>query len=312
MQNGSDGNTIKTECGIEIQADVDTVRLFVPEINTALIEPDVEDYLEAVCGDSTIEIELTDPIYCNTVDPDGTDFILIDFNTATPTVIPIKAAEVLKCKKGQGNKIQLAFDTTLKGGEYTLYVTKGADGNSLINPCQVETPAISIQLVIPELDVDLGPDLKFCLDSNILVILDAGRGWEHHLWNNGDTNQQSVAFEEGTYSVMVEDDVGCFGWDTMIIKKVDCVGIDELEKATLTVYPNPSTGIVYIQNNGKNRAIDVTVLDINGKEIYHVKEEITTAGKVKMDLSALNSGIYFVQLKAYNGPLVKTVKIVLE
>jgi PKD repeat protein len=69
------------------------------------------------------------------------------------------------------------------------------------------------------------------------------------------------------------------------------VGINEVTKKEMTLYPNPTTGIVHITNAEHT---DVIVYDINGKEIYH--QNNVSSSLHNIDLSAYNEGQYIVKI----------------
>jgi DNA-binding beta-propeller fold protein YncE len=65
--------------------------------------------------------------------------------------------------------------------------------------------------------------------------------------------------------------------------------------SALTVYPNPATGVVYVENEGNSEVA-----------LYSVKGELLlrTVGSV-VDLSALPSGVYVVKVGAKAAKVVK-------
>ncbi|GGZ62740.1 DUF7619 domain-containing protein [Mesonia mobilis] len=74
--------------------------------------------------------------------------------------------------------------------------------------------------------------------------------------------------------------------------------------AEVNLYPNPTSGVVSIQNN--------SALQIENVEVYSITgQKVLTSTSVKIDLSALSSGIYFVKLIAAEGTSI-TKKVVKE
>lgn len=71
------------------------------------------------------------------------------------------------------------------------------------------------------------------------------------------------------------------------------------------VYPNPSTGALYIVNSSVSKeSSQVQVLNAMGQIIL---EEIINSNYKNMDLSKLNNGVYFVKITSKNNSIVKRV-----
>ena len=78
----------------------------------------------------------------------------------------------------------------------------------------------------------------------------------------------------------------------------------------LTIYPNPTTGIVNIDfSNAQSEQVIVQVLDVVGKEVYTQSLGAIQKGQTTVDLSTEPSGVYIV--KATSGSSVTTQKLVL-
>ena len=75
-------------------------------------------------------------------------------------------------------------------------------------------------------------------------MLDAGPGL-NYLWSTGDTVQQIIVTGAGTYFVTVDNGHGCVASDTMVVDVI--IGIEEAWEKDISLYPNPSSGIIYIQ-----------------------------------------------------------------
>lgn len=80
------------------------------------------------------------------------------------------------------------------------------------------------------------------------------------------------------------------------------LGNEETTLSQVKVYPNPSTGVFYINYVGGEK-LTYTVYDLTGKKV------LMGTGTV-MDLSTLNSGIYTAQIS--NAASVKSVKLIRE
>ncbi len=82
------------------------------------------------------------------------------------------------------------------------------------------------------------------------------------------------------------------------------------DQSTLSVYPNPSDGHVFMDVNLDQRADGVIeVYDVFGKVVYSYEFKGLTAESVEADLSFLNAGLYFVTLKTGDHLLTKKLII---
>ena len=81
------------------------------------------------------------------------------------------------------------------------------------------------------------------------------------------------------------------------------VGINDYELNNVVVYPNPTTGMIQIQNS-ESRIQDVEVYDAYGKLLNAVK---VNDNATSLDLSGYASGTYFVKIMTENGVVTKRV-----
>jgi hypothetical protein len=77
---------------------------------------------------------------------------------------------------------------------------------------------------------------------------------------------------------------------TMVILKKPSVKIKEIHPDAVTIYPNPSSGLVHISSLSADASVHI--LDVSGRIIdrYTLK-----AGETSLNLN-LTSGLYFVQI----------------
>lgn len=83
-------------------------------------------------------------------------------------------------------------------------------------------------------------------------------------------------------------------------------------KETITLFPNPSSGIVNFSFNSETKTIStVSVLDITGKQVYSNKINLKEGvNQQELNLTSLQNGMYFVVIQSDNaksyGKFVKT------
>jgi len=122
---------------------------------------------------------------------------------------------------------------------------------------------------------------------------------------NPDTNKEMLLSPEfdiskPDHSVFVND-----GMSAVTALKVGSLGVADVSENQMGIYPNPSTALITIETHiGAETRIMIT--DAKGTIV------LTTivGGKMTLDLSHLQKGIYFV--KATNGNNVMVKKLVLE
>ena len=112
----------------------------------------------------------------------------------------------------------------------------------------------------------------------------------------GETNQSFTATSSGSYAVEVTQN-NCT--DTSDCEAVTVVGLQETKKSELLLYPNPTTGILTIEEvEGM-----ASIYDIYGRRVLTTKTNT-------LDISNAAMGIYFVRVldeqgKVYVGKVLK-------
>jgi hypothetical protein len=124
---------------------------------------------------------------------------------------------------------------------------------------------------------------------------------------SGATNQVFVATANGTYAVIVTEN-NCS--DTSSCYTISGVGINEtsINKNTATVYPNPSTGELYIMLPKLNTQTHIKIFDLYGKEV--VSFNSIQANPIQLSLSELSKGLYIINIQ--NQEVNQNVKVVLK
>jgi hypothetical protein len=101
---------------------------------------------------------------------------------------------------------------------------------------------------------------------------------------------------------------GCYGDTAYLNITIDKpLGGSELAwDNDLMLYPNPSNGLVFIQD-GLNRNLAISVQSILGEQVFEGKAQLDGS----IDLSHLSSGIYLIKLSTSEGDsFVRRIEIV--
>lgn len=112
----------------------------------------------------------------------------------------------------------------------------------------------------------------------------------------------------GTYTItlIVTDLNGRSDTAQQIITVQTCSGINEFaDNNAITIYPNPSGGIVMLQSAEKNSAVEI--LNVLGEKVYSLNHLFRD---LQIDISSQPNGIYFLQIETNRG--LENKKIIIQ
>jgi hypothetical protein len=206
---------------------------------------------------------------------------------------------------GSNTDSTITIDWLTAGNEWiAFYATDG-------NGCESDIVQIPVSVGGAPV-VWLGNDTTIC--ANQSITLDAGNTGSNFLWSEGAATTGSITVDSlghgiSTFPVWVTVDNGCVAHDTILITFDPCTGIDENGNASISVYPNPTEGIVFISTGGYSD-LQVQLNSIDGKTLFNGKaSELNGPSDLKeIDLSKYATGVYFIRLT--EGDMVKVVKII--
>lgn len=137
VKDGTDGNTLMDICGFSV-ANGENI-----QVNAGPLTPTLVDSVKSVsCNATFIDLIFRKIILCNSIAADGSDFLITGPQPVTATV------SQAECFNKAGTliiRMNLSAPLTV-GGNYTVQVKNGNDGNTLIDECGLLTPVGSSKL----------------------------------------------------------------------------------------------------------------------------------------------------------------------
>ncbi len=127
------------------------------------------------------------------------------------------------------------------------------------------------------------------------LVIQSGSGTYTITWNDplAQTGPSAYNLCAGTYEATVVDENGC---ETIVEIIIQLVGIDELTKEDVHIYPNPASKKIIVQFNGFHNAGTIQVCDVFGKVV--LETNLTgSAEQASLDIAALKNGYYFVTIE---------------
>jgi hypothetical protein len=85
------------------------------------------------------------------------------------------------------------------------------------------------------------------------------------------------------------------------------LGQSTAQEATFTAFPIPASNTLFVSGFDAMKRYELILTDINGRKLMQV--EVSEQQKQQLDISGLNSGLYFLQIKDEQG-ITKTLKFV--
>lgn len=193
-------------------------------------------------------------------------------------------------------------DVTVSG-EYFVFVTDPFGCSNYSDTMNVEIFSIP-EIVLPDTTIPL---------SNGSVVLDAGLGYSSYNWSNGETTHLIVIFANyfgtGTHYVYVTVTTsdGCVGTGVSVITVYDDTGINEIDNANISLYPNPAETSITLNGINTSDIVNVQVSDETGRVIMNQIYE-TTGKNNSINVSELSPGVYCVKIRSDFG--IRVIKFI--
>ncbi len=91
------------------------------------------------------------------------------------------------------------------------------------------------------------------------------------------------------------------GRDYWVVKLSPLTGIEELNAAGISVYPNPANDLLII--NSANQLIgEIKIFDATGKLM---RDQVINKNSLELNINEFNPGIYFIEINGYRLKIMK-------
>ncbi len=244
-----------------------------------------------------------------TITLNGPDTVTVNLNTSYTEL----GATAFDCTDGVlAPSLSNSPDTSVVGIYNVTYIATDAAGNSdtVVRTVIVgTTPVANFTWSFP---------VNACRAQFSDQTINLPTSW---LWNFGDNSGSSGKNPvhtfpgNGNYNVCLTSS-NSFGTSTQICKQVTisgCVstGVDNLDLAKqISMFPNPSTGKVFVSIEGNNLPdFTVTVYNILGETVVTPANYKAGTSRIEMDLSDVSSGVYLVKIQNNQSSVVKHLTV---
>ena len=195
----------------------------------------------------------------------------------------------------------------LPAGNHTVTVTDS-------NGCEVE---IVFEMEEPE-ELELNTSSTDATgsdaDGTATVNVSGGISPYSFEWNTDpvQTTETATGLTAGEYQVVVTDANGCTEVATVIVGMTN--SLEEInESLRFVLFPNPTNSKVMLEfGPGFSEVVEVNIYDALGRKVFRQTTALVLNDRMELNLSHLNQGVYWVQLRNEKGQYVKRLSIFRE
>jgi len=152
----------------------------------------------------------------------------------------------------------------------------------------------------------------FCQWDSVTIYANYSSAWTYKWFKNsipivGALTDSITVNQTGDYTVNVSDGICDYTSSIVDVLVFNCVGIDEVNaNLNYHAYPNPTNGIITIDWNKDVSVNEILLKDITGRTLRTITNVI--GKKQVIDLSNLQSGIYFITTSGNSAATIKVIK----
>ncbi|MEP7109810.1 MAG: gliding motility-associated C-terminal domain-containing protein, partial [Ferruginibacter sp.] len=186
IETGNDGNNLLDNCNRGIPSGQSLPVTVYPLIPTPM------DSLSTFgCAPAVLELVFKDPMLCNSIAADGSDFIVTG-----PKPVTVAGAEGVCNTGGFTSVIRVRLSSPIQiAGTFQIRLQSGTDGNTIVNECNMPTIVGSFKNFVTKDTVSalFSSNIRFgCVADTVIYMHDGRNGVNNWKWSF-DNNISSVA-----------------------------------------------------------------------------------------------------------------------
>jgi hypothetical protein len=257
------------------------------EVNFYVTEADAENNTNPIAvPTSYINTSNPETIYVRVEDVNTGCFVVTSFEILTDETTPDADGDGIANEDEDINNNGNLNDDDTDGDGIPNYLDSDDDGDTV--QTIDETTGIGAGIVAPTyeyIDTD-GDTIENYLDND-----DDGDGT---LTKNEDYNNNGTPLDDDTNSNGIPDFL-----DDAVFLSVNSFGFEDL-----SIFPNPTSESFTVQSSKLVSETVISLYDIQGKLLFSEKV-LPQNGKLTMDVSSLENGVYFVKVSSEGNSVVK-------
>ncbi len=290
----------------------------------APLSPTWTQYISGTITSSTPNITFT--MYTNVDGGNGNDLSIDDFKFEKCVIVSSTRAYSVCANLDSVNLYSSLNNNPVNNGSWTgpSVLTNGYQGTYFVGintqgtylysstpygtavgcPSRIDT-VVAISSLNPV--VNLPNDTLLCT-TQFISLNAGGAGLSNYLWSTNATTSNIIASSSTnanlSYSVIVTNQAGCTGSDTINISFIVCSGIDdEGQEIKMSIFPNPSSDFIQLKlSNPIKNELNFLLMDVQGKVVMNEK---ISAQQVQFSVKDFPTGMY--QYRLMEGQGVKAV-----
>ncbi|WP_294312024.1 T9SS type A sorting domain-containing protein [uncultured Chryseobacterium sp.] len=123
--------------------------------------------------------------------------------------------------------------------------------------------------------------------------------------NSGAVSTDGFSHSVGEiYIIPTDPDQASSGTMGLLYQSVlQVLGVSELEKDNVKIYPNPTADFIYVKLSSKSKIEGADIYDLSGKLVFRTKMD-----SEQLDLRSLPQGVYMIVFKNSDLKPIKIIK----
>ena len=145
----------------------------------------------------------------------------------------------------------------------------------------------------PVVEINNGADT---VKGSLPATLDAGAGFSSYLWKDQSTTSSIQAGTYGPHWVVVTDQNGCSGSDTIYVASITSTE-EKFTDIPVSIYPNPVSRVLHIRFEGEPaRGLILEMYSVSNALVYRKDLKDTGISEAEVNVQTLSPGAYMLRI----------------